>query len=56
LARDLLTRLATASDLPSETARTYTRLLAIEERIARDTETAYRKAATKTALNIRLRH
>ena len=56
LARDLLTRLATAPDLPPERARTYTRLLEIEERIARDTETAYHKAATKNALNIRLRH
>lgn len=56
LARDLLTRFATAPDLPPETARTYTRLLEIEEQIARDTETAYRKAATKNALNIRLRH
>jgi hypothetical protein len=56
LARDLLTRLATVPDLPPETTRTYTRLLEIEERIARDTETAYRKAATKNSLNIRLRH
>lgn len=55
LARGLLTR-ATASDQPPETARTYTLLLEIEERIARHTQTAYRKAATKSSLNIRLRH
>lgn len=56
LARDLLTRLAAAPDLPPETVRTCTRLLKTEERIAADTEAAYRKAATRNALNIRLRH
>jgi hypothetical protein len=56
MARDLLTRLATAPDLHHDTDLTYPRLLAIEERIARDTDTRYRKAARKKALNIRLRH
>ena len=55
LAVALLTRLAAAPDLPPDADRTYTRLLKIEERISRDTETAYRKAATKNAFNIRLR-
>ncbi|WP_104175655.1 CYTH and CHAD domain-containing protein [Arthrobacter sp. Y81] len=56
LAVALLTRLAAAPDLPPDADRIYARLLKIEERISRDTETAYRKAATKNALNIRLRH
>ncbi len=56
LARDLLTRLAAAPDPSPETARTYARLLTIEKRITRDAETAYRKAARKNALTIRLRH
>jgi CHAD domain-containing protein len=56
MARDLLTRLAAGPDLPPDTARTYTRLLAVEESIARDTEARYRKSARKKALNIRLRH
>jgi CHAD domain-containing protein len=56
MARDLLTRLAAVPDLPPDTAGTYTRLLAVEESIGRDTEARYRKAARKKALNIRLRH
>ena len=53
LARELLTRFAGA-DLPPEASRTCARLLGIEKRIARDSEAAYRKAAGKNALNIRL--
>ena len=56
LALALLTRLAAAPDLSPDAARTYTRLQKIEEGISRDTETSYRKAAKKKALNIRLRH
>ncbi|WLQ08768.1 CYTH and CHAD domain-containing protein [Arthrobacter oryzae] len=56
LARGLLTRLASEPGLPPEAARTYTRLLKIEEDIARDTQAAYRKAAAKNSLKIRLRH
>ncbi|QCO98363.1 CYTH and CHAD domain-containing protein [Arthrobacter sp. 24S4-2] len=56
LARDLLTRLAAAPEPSPETALTYARLLTNEKRITRNTETAYRKAARKNALTIRLRH
>lgn len=56
MARALLTRLAAGPDLAPDTARSYARLLAVEERIARDTEAQYRKAAKKKALGIRLRH
>ncbi|WP_211879737.1 CYTH and CHAD domain-containing protein [Pseudarthrobacter albicanus] len=56
MARALLTRLAAGLDLPPDTARSYAGLLEIEERIARDTEDRYRKAAKKKALGIRLRH
>ena len=56
MARALLTRLAAGPDLPPDTARAYTGLLAVEERIAHDTEAAYRKAVKKKALKIRLRH
>ncbi|GAC1452486.1 MAG: CYTH and CHAD domain-containing protein [Pseudarthrobacter sp.] len=56
LARALLTRLTAGANPPPETARIYDRLLAIEERIAGDADTAYRKAVKKKALHIRLRH
>jgi CHAD domain-containing protein len=55
MARALLTRFAAGPDLPPDTARTYGRLLEIEERITRDTEAGYRKAVKKKALDIRLR-
>lgn len=56
LARGLLSRLASGAQLPAEATNTYARLLKIELDIARDTETAYRKAAAKSALKIRLHH
>jgi CHAD domain-containing protein len=56
MARALLARLAAGPDLAPGTARSYAGLLAVEERIAHDTEAQYRKAAKKKALGIRLRH
>lgn len=56
MARALLTRLAAEPELPTDTARLYTRLLAVEERIAEDTEAGYRKASKKKSLSIRLRN
>jgi hypothetical protein len=52
---DLLTHLAAGPGLPPDTARPCARLLAIEKRIARHPEASCRKAASKRALNIRLR-
>lgn len=56
MARTLLSRLATAPDVPEGSTLTYARLQDIEEHISRGTEAKYLKAVKKKALKIRLRH